>query len=352
MQLMLKLSDTMNQLTSWLKAKPKTALGIGLGVLLIALVILLPALRQSKPSQQGLLPPPSYNPIYQFSRPGQNQLQAPPPSDQTSIAVYQHSASSLDLQNFFNPMAQSLNFIEPPQEMVFNSVPHLVWKKGTSTLSLNLQTGQFYIKVSASEFSDSTQVIEPDALTIAKTWLADHRLMDQDTPHQTSYYQSHEGQLEPVADPALADTYQFSFFPTLNRLPLFSTNLDNAPIAISVTSAGNIFIVDYQLPALLYSTYLTNPGELKTTTYPLKTADQVSQDIQAGLPTVTLLKTGPRAYPTTATKVTSADYQHLTLGYQAQANQGMLLPVFQLTGTAQLETGNTAEITAYLPATT
>src|SRR3990167_5459808 len=168
MQLMLKLSDTMNQLTSWLKAKPKTALGIGLGVLLIALVILLPALRQSKPSQQGLLPPPSYN-----------------------------------------PMAQSLNFIEPPQAMVFNSVPHLVWKKGTSTLSLNLQTGQFYIKVSASEFSDSTQVIEPDALTIAKTWLADHRLMDQDTPHQTSYYQSHEGQLEPVADPALADTYQF-----------------------------------------------------------------------------------------------------------------------------------------------
>lgn len=335
---------------------PQSKKRLVLALIILLIITLLFFISKPPPTtdqQFGTLPQPSITSFSEFLKPLESTSDAPSlPADKTTIAVYQlPTPSNFELQDFLNPIATEFNFTQPAEETTFNSTPHLLWNIGPNYLALNLQTGQFYLKLKPQLSSGSTNIIESDAFQIANRWLINHQLLPSNSSYKATYLKAYDSQFELTPDAGAADIYQFHFFPTINNLPIFSTQLQDSPVTVAVTNQGNIIEIDYQLPTLFYSDYLKN-NSLQASTYPLKTQAQLSQEITQGLPIIASSQLSPGKYPASTTNIKKASYEQITLGYQADPNQNLLLPVFQLKGTAVLEDGITTQITAYLPAAT
>lgn len=344
----------LSQIKSLLATLSPSKKRLGLALIIILIITLLFLISKPLPTtdqQFGTLPQPSITSFSELLKPLESTSKAPSlPADKTTVVVYQlPTPSGFELQDFLNPIATEFNFTQPAEETTFNSAPHLLWSLGPNYLALNLQTGQFYLKLKPQLSSDSTNIIESDAFQIAKRWLTNHQLLHPDSSYKTTYLKNYGSQFELTPDANSADIYQFHFFPAINNFPIFSTQLQDSPITVAVTNQGDIIEIDYQLPPLFYSDYLKN-NPLQTSTYPLKDQSQLSQEITQGLPVIASSQLSLGKYPASTTNIKKVSYDQIVLGYQADPNQNLLLPVFQLKGTATLEDGQTTQVTAYLPA--
>jgi len=331
----------------------KKRLIIVLGLLILVVIVLSISFKPTLPSEQPseALPQPSFSPYSKTLKPQKSTSKIPNQSIDETILVYQlPSFSNIDLQAHINPIANQLDFTNPPEEKTYNSIPHLLWSIGSNYLDTNLTTNQFYLKYTTFVSPGTPDINEATALQIAKTFLTKHNLISPDTPHQTQYFEIGGYQLDPTSDASAADFYEFHFYPTLNSFTLYSTDLNSSPVIISITKKGEIFELDYKLPVIFYSTYLTDPNSLTTSTHPLKTQSQLNDEIKQGLPIITNSELEPGIPAPSYINPKKITYHQINLAYQAEPNQNLLLPVFQLQGTAELEDGTTAQITAYLPA--
>jgi len=331
----------------------KKRLIIILSLLLIIAIILSISSKPTPPSEPSpdALPQPSFSPYSKTFKSQKSTSETPTLSIDKTILVYQlPSFSSLDLQTHLNPIANQLDFTHPPEEKTYNSIPHLLWSIGSNYLDANLTTSQFYLRYGTLVSPGTPDITETTALQIAKTFLTKHNLINHDTPHQTQYLEIAGYQVESTSNPSAADFYEFHFYPTLNSFPLYSTDFKDSPIIISITKKGEIFELNYNLPTIFYSAYLTNPNSLTTSTHPLKTQSQLNDEINQGLPIITNSELEPGIPAAPYINPKKITYHQINLAYQASPNQKLLLPIFQLQGTAELEDGTTSQITAYLPA--
>ena len=332
----------------------KKRLIIVLGAIFL-ITILLSIFSQSPPSldqSSETLPQPQFSPYSKTFQPQKSTLKTTSSTPDKTVSVYKlPSFSNIDLQSRISPIANHLDLTNPPETRTYNSIPHLLWSTGSNYLNLNLNTGQFYLRYTPLVPPITPDLNESDTLQIAQQFLTQHNLINKDTPHKTKYLQTGNYEIDPAQNPDDADFYEFHFYPTLNTLPIYSTSINDSPVIITITKKGQIFELNYQIPVTFYSTYLTNPNSLTTSTHTIKTQQQINQAISQNLPTIVKSELEPDIPADPSINLKTITYNQITLGYQASPNQNLLIPVFQLQGTAELEDNNIVQITAYLSAT-
>jgi len=325
-------------------------LGLIFFIVIILSIFSKPAPLPDQPSEA--FPQPSFSPYSKTFKPQKSTLKTATPSLDKTVSVYQlPSSSNIDFQSHINPIASQLDFVNPPEQRTYDSIPHLLWAADSNYLNLNLNTGQFYLRYTPPTPPTTPDLNESEALQIAQQFLTQHRLIADNTPHKTKYLQINDYEIDSVQNSIDADFYEFHFYPTLNTLPIYSTSNNDSPIIITITKKGQIFELDYQIPVTFYFTYLTNPDSLTTSTHTIKNQQQLNQAINQNLPVIIKSELEPDIPADPSVSPKTITYHQITLGYQASPNQNQLLPIFQLQGTAILDDGTTTQITAYLPAT-
>jgi len=249
------------------------------------------------------------------------------------------------LADFFQPMAQNLKLPQNPKSKTINSVPFLSWASTDGYLNVNLQTGQFSLKISHPS-NKTAYINEIDALNLARNWLEQFNLINQESA-VTIGYLSHGGQeLMPQVSPSLGAYFQFNFTPEFNDQPVFSTIEHSfSPITIMITNQGQIFYVNYQLPVLALESAGLNSQPVK-----LKKLSQINQEISANKPVITLAESQPGISQSTLGQPDNITYQQFIPGYQfvRLQNQNLFLPILQLKGTATLDNKLQVDLTAFL----
>lgn len=331
--------DKLKQFNQWLRQKP-----IFLVVIFVVLALLIIPFGKTKkktaetPSTIRLKAlNPSSAPETTFDQLSLNRMVK-------KIDVYQISSPSQNqIDHLFNPIVQEFNFSKAPEKIDINQVPNLFWNNAPNFLTVNLQSGAFTLDFHPRSMAAGSKLAEIDAANIAKNWLIKYQLIAENTQFQAA----------PIED-KIGDSYQDSsrpnwqiyFYPTLNDLPIFTPNSVDAPISVIVTSQGNLYSVYYRLPPVLF----TKAQIVKTANRSILSNDQVQQAIKDKKPTITRIAFPNGRFASSNTNLKIVNYNKIVLGYSNEITNSQLLPIFQLTGTAQLDSGEIVTVTAYLPA--
>lgn len=325
---------------------------LGLVVLLVIVIIFVFMKKPQSSSPAPITTAPSYHPFYSSAP---KTVTAPSPSDfnlPQKIAVYSFSPLTIEtIKQFFAPIVTNLGFSAPPTPTTLNSSPHLVWTNQSAYFDVDLQTGQFYAKPPTKTFFADSSVTESQALDLAKNWLQQYKLLDTAANYEVAYLQNSGYELEESpTDSHSPFAYRFYFSPEINHFPIFTASPAKSTVVIDIARQGYIFQINYQLPALFYSSYLTSPDQLQLQEYAVKNSQQITQSINANQATIVSSKTTEGNFAPSNQTIVKANYQQTKLGYQAKPVNNQFIPVFQLSGTAALDNGSTVNVTAYLPA--
>lgn len=330
----------------------KKYLFIFLGLVILSLIIFLLAKKPKPSSPAPAAATPSYQPFYS-SLPKTITAPSPTNLDQPQkVAVYSLSPLTIDaVKQFFAPIVANLGFSAPPAPTTLNSSPHLIWTNQSAYFDVDLKTGQFNAKPLTKTFFADSSVTESQALDLAKNWLQQYKLLDTGANYEVTYLQNSGYELEESPtdfhDPF---AYRFYFSPEINHLPIFTASSAKSTIIIDVASKGYIFQINYRLPALFYSSYLTSPDQLKSQEYSIKNSQQITAAINTHQAVIVSSKTTAGNFAPSNQTIIKVNYQQTKLGYQTSPVNDQFIPVFQLTGTATLNNGSTVNVTAYLPA--
>lgn len=327
-----------------LKTRKKLVIAITLGVLIIIL-LLLPS---KTPKTTEPLPPqiniPAFNPNVNPTA----EADLPPETQPKTVAVFEPVKwDRSQFMEFFDPIATDLKFSGLPEDITIDKIPHLFWQNSPSFLTVNLTTGGFNLDLHFPDLAASSdQVPETDALLFTQNWLSQYNLTTADTQHQTRYFTNVNNELVPTSDPSLAQVYLFSFTPAINNLPIFTTDSFDAPITVTVDKYGNIVSIYYRLPTLFFA----QKQEVASQQKPVLTLKQINQAIADKQPVITAVNFSDGNFAPSTANLNHLSYNQITLGYSNDFSLGYFLPVFQLTGTATLDGGESVIVTAYLPA--
>lgn len=350
---MIELNQMLSNFFQIIKNLPKKRLII-LGLFIFSFLLFVIIRSVSSPrlnKKAGSVPQPSFKPF--FSEPQQpttsfKDLFSSTTSQPKTVPVAQVNAPSKDsLQNFFQPIANDLKLgtsatITPSSE--------LQWINGSDYLKVNQQSGQFNLKIHSQNPNTQNPINEIDAVSIAKNWLEKYQLIAPETPYKTSYLESSDNELQPVNEFTPGVYFQFNFSPTINKFPIFSSYQNPSPIIVVVTNQGEIFYISYQLPAIFYHDYLNGPSSLSSAQIPIKSPQEVGEEIKKGLAVITAIATSSGQSLSTDSQIKTVDYQSINLGFKFESAQSSFLPIFQLLGTGTLEDSTTVQVTAYLSA--
>lgn len=321
-------------------------------LVILSLIIFLLAKKPKPSSPAPTAATPSYQPFYS-SLPKTVTAPSPANLDQAQkIAVYTFPPLTIEIvQQFFAPIVTNLGFSAPPTQTTMNSSPRLIWTNQSAYFDVDLKTGQFHAKPLTKTFFGDSTVTESQALDLAKNWLQQYKLLDTAANYEVAYLQNSGYELEEsptdFRDPF---AYRFYFSPEINRFPIFTASLAKSTVVIDIARQGYIFQINYQLPTLFYSSYLTSPNQLKSQEYSIKNSQQITESVNANQATIVSAKTTAGNFAPSNRPIIKANYQQTKLGYQSNPVNDQFIPVFQLTGTAALDDGSTVNITAYLPA--
>ena len=321
--------DKLKQFNQWLRHRP-----IFLVILFVIIALLIiPFNRSNKKTAET----PSSAPETTFDQLSLNQMVQ-------KVDVYQISSPTQDqLGNLFNPIAQEFNFPNAPQKIDINKIPSLFWNNSPNFLTVNLLSGSFTLDLHPQISASLSNLAEIDAVNIAKNWLLKNKLITENAQFQALPIEDKIGDL--YKGP-LAQDWQIFFYPTLDNLPIFTPNSIDAPISVIITSQGNLYSVYYRLPSILF----TDSNSVKTVGHPILSSDQIQQAIKNKQPTITRITFTNGRFASSTTNLKAVNYNKIVLGYANEATNGQLPPLFQLTGSAQLDSGETVTVTAYLPA--
>jgi hypothetical protein len=318
-------------------------------VLILALII--PVLfftRQKENTNQTtnktLLPPPDISINSSITTPKRSisNLNQSLPNYAPITPLQPTNSKIIEIQVY--SIAEEMNFNQSPTIKQADANPYYKWDSDRGYFYANQSTGQFDIKIIQNK-STSSIIGESDGKQLALNWLNKNLPKSSFLLEKTSYLKSQVVELVPTNSTQSADYYQFEFSPTINNTPIVDVNQETSLIKITVSKNGYIFSVNHPLPLSIYQTAATNQPE-----YPLKTLTQINQEIGLNLPIITLLDDETNELISSKTSIKNAKYSHIDLAYQLSSDQNHLVPVFKLTGTAQLENGLVVSITAYLSA--
>lgn len=337
------LKFNLTTMRDFLKTRKKIVLAIILGLLIVILAIL-PGVRKKTVEP---------NPNEQIKIPAFNQDINPQPSAaiKTLLQIKQAQVfeptkfSREQIADLFDPIADELKFPNNPQTINIDQVPHLYWENSPNSFAVDLITGSFSLNLKKNA-TLSSQVSETDALLFAKNWLINHRMISDETAYETSYYQDINYELSVTDNPDQADAYIFSFFPTINNLPIFITDSFDPPISVTVNKFGNITTLSYRLPALFFA----NQPELKQSQKSILSAKQIEEKINNKQAVIFSVTDADGIFISSMENLNNLTYKKVELGYSNDFSLGYFLPVFRLTGTAELDNGKNVIVTAYLPA--
>lgn len=327
----------------FLKTRKKLVLAIILGLLIVILVMLPGAKKKTAEP----------NPNEQIKIPALNQDINPQPSvaiktllQIKQVRVFEPLKFSRDqIADFFDPIADELNFPNNPQTINIDQIPHLYWENSPNSFAVDLITGSFSLDLK-KDAASSSKVSETDALLFAKNWLINHRMISNETIYETSYFQDINYELSVTDNPDQADVYTFYFFPTINNLPIFITDSFDPPISVTVNKFGKITSISYRLPALFFA----NKPELKQSQKQILSTKQIEEKINNKQAVIFSVTDTDGTFISSTENLNNLTYQKIELGYSNDFSLGYFLPMFQLTGIATLDTGETVTVTAYLPA--
>lgn len=328
---------------NFLKTRKKLVLAIILGLLIVILAILPGAKKKTVEP----------NPNKQIKIPAFNQNINPQPSAaiKTLLQIKQVQVfeplkfNQGQIADLFYPIADELKFPNNPQTINIDQAPHLYWENSPNSFAVDLITNSFSLNLKKN-VSSSGQVSETDALLFAKNWLINHRMISNETAYETSYLQDINYELSVTDNPDQADAYMFSFFPTINNLPIFITDSFDPPISVTVNKFGNITSISYRLPALFFA----NQPELKQTQKPILTTKQIETKINNKEAVIFSAIDADNMFIPSTKNLNNLTYTKIELGYSNDFSLGYFLPMFRLTGTGTLDDGSTVAVTAYLPA--
>lgn len=329
----------------------KKRLFILFGLVILSLIIFALIKKPQPPSP--IATAPSYHPFYSSAP---KTVTAPSPSDfnlPQKIAVYTFSPLTIEaVKQFFAPIVTNLGFSAPPTQTTLNSSPHLIWTNQSAYFDVDLKTGQFNAKPLTKTFFADSAITESQALDLAKNWLQQYQLLDTAANYEVTFLQNSGYELEESpTDSRSPFAYRFYFSPEINHLPIFTASPAKSTVIIDIASKGYIFQINYQLPALFYSSHLTSPDQLQSQQQTIKNSQQITQAVNANQAVIVSAKTTAGNFAPSNQTIVKADYQQTKLGYQANPVNNQFVPVFQLTGTAVLDDGSTVvNVTAYLPA--
>lgn len=328
--------------------KKKKLVLIAAAIILTLTLILLILPKTQTPSSVAL-PQSSIKPYYTAaSSPAVNfnQLSSFLPAKALPIFIVPMPDQN-QLIRFFQPIADGLKLQVNPKTIIINSVSFLSWADPNSYLNVNLETGQFSLKLGLSSAVKTADINEIDALNVARTWLEKSNLISSESSSVTSYLDKKGQELSPQASPSPGSYFQFDFTPKFNNQPVFST-LEHSfsPVTIIVSNQGQIFYVNFQLPVLSLDSDSLNSQVIK-----LKTLAQINQEVAANKPIITLAESQPGIYQAGLGQPKNINYQQIIPGYQfvRRENQNLFLPILQLKGTADLDNKQQVYLTAFLP---
>lgn len=337
--------------------KPKKLLIIFLLIFVLLTVVAVLINRPSPSPKTGSYPRPSYQPFFtQTTQPEidfkELSKQDLPANTAEVITIPNYTKEQIVV--FFQPIIKAYQLSAVTDES--EAQEYLVWTNQTDSLQVNAATAQFSFKHSQVPSNSTNYINEVDALNLAKNWLNQYKLIPEGTSYQTTYLKSTGYELEPISETGPGVYFEFNFFPKLAQFPIWPTYEQSlSPVSIIVTNQGEIFYVSYQLPAIFYSQFIQSNQDLnrlQTSKQLLKTPPQINQAINSNQATITLSETAPGVPQSSISSLQKVNYSQPILGYQFvtlnQLNQ--FLPVFQLQGTATLDSGETVNVIAYLPA--
>jgi len=347
----------MKKIINFLKRKPIVILLL-ITILIIALLVYSPkSLIKTPPFQTnqnlpfGSLPQPSINPFSNTPSPLSAVSQFKESFLPQSISVYKlPSYSSQETINFFTPIAKEIGFTQTPENKIIDNKPYLLWKSDNGHFLADQQTGYFNFKTNLSQNSNNPPITKKDSLYIAQKWLERHRLVSSNTPSQIIPLVIYGQTLEPAPETNQPDAFKIDFSPTINKFPLFNTVNNESTIIITIDTQGKIISGFYNPPAILISSILQNK-ELITADYPIKTYQQITEDIKNGLLTITSIKQSDGQYLLSTIPLSNISYNKTELGYSTNPQSNYLIPIFKLTGTAKTQANQQVIIEAYMPAT-
>ncbi|MBU2052207.1 hypothetical protein KKH13_03330 [Patescibacteria group bacterium] len=318
--------------------------GAFLGFVLILFLISLTSTNKSdqKPAQSQ----PSFQPFFIDTPQPEISFQDLAKPQEKTLAAYQlPPANQENLTSFFTPIIDDLKLkLDTSVE-----TDYFTWNNENGYLMVNKNTGQFVLKIQPPTPRGGIDINETDALTVAKNWLVKYQLMDPETEYLVSYLEPGD-ELQPTPTKTPGNFYQFHFLPRLNNYPLFPGNYEPGPVSVIITNQGEVFYINYQLPPLFYAQYLKQPQSVTGKDYKLKTTVQIDTAINNNQAVIISSQLESGEWQTSTAKVKQVNYQKSVLGYSAEPQNNLIIPVLQLRGTALLDDGETTQITAYLPA--
>jgi len=171
-------------------------------------------------------------------------------------------------------------------------------------------------------------------------------LISDGAQHQVKYFKNVNDEMTAITDSNQAEVYLFSFAPTLNNLPIFTTDSLDEPVSVTINQSGNIMTLYYRLPALFF----TQDPRPASSQKPVLSLKQINQQIADKKPVITQVNFSDGRFAPSTANLNNLTYQKITLGYSNDFSLGYFLPVFQLKGAAKLDGGENVEVTSYLPA--
>lgn len=143
-----------------------------------------------------------------------------------------------------------------------------------------------------------------------------------------------------VKTPLEADLIQISIFPNLSNLPLLGNSPEETLLFLSLEKTGVIRKTQIKLKEIDLS---------HSSAYPLKNINEALNEVSQGEGKIVSLPFG-RYQQVSPLPPQSINLSSIYLAYYLSEESRYLQPIFVFSGTAQLEGGQAAPVTLYLPA--
>lgn len=222
---------------------------------------------------------------------------------------------------------------------------NLFWEEEKKSLSFDLQVLQFtYADKSLGEGEVVTSASE--AASVAREFLAEKGLWIKELENggQEVSFKKIEGfSLKEARSAPEADIFAIDFYPEVENLRVVSNYPQSGLVYVWVRKSGVIRKIVYTFYPIDFN---------MVATYPIKTLDEVTSDLQNQKGTIVYLGVlGEYPIGAPAYAVYSADINKLELAYfESPKTQKYLQPIYVFKGTAKLSGGRLGEIIIYLPA--
>jgi hypothetical protein len=327
-----------------LKTRKKLVVAVILGIVIVILIAL-PAKKSTPgtPSQPTQINIPALNPSIKPE--AKTQLETIP--EIKTVTVFESvKFTEEQILSFFNPIANEFKFSTNQEKIDIDRALHFYWESPPNFLTVNINTAAFTLDLHQPIASGSSRVSEIDALLFAQNWLQGKKLIDENIKVKTEYFQDSFNELVPISGSVPVDIYLFSFYPTINNLPIFTTRSYDAPITVTINKYGNIVSLYYRLPSLFFA----NQPKLKQVQKTILSAKQIQEKISNKEATIFSVTDADGKFVASTENLNNLTYRKVTLGYSNDFSLGYFLPVFQLMGEATLDNGDRVNVTAYLPA--